>query len=218
TRRCIIWPCMIRLVGDEVYKGCSYGWVVILGHEGGKIYLLNPLTGAKIDLPPRSTFPDVKEYSGLSYHRSNPATDSDYVAVANYGEYNGLAYCKRGEDKWTSLIEDGTYHDFIFYKGKLYIICCSTTVTTINIFSYDPQVEDIIPPCPDRKAKLGEKYLVESSSGLLMVQRLRLVSSNPDEKSEILSSYRTTTFNVFRLDEGCLRWERISDIGDDEHG
>jgi len=45
--------------GEKVFKGSAYGWVVI-AEKSSSIYLVNPLTKARIKLPPRSKFPDKK--------------------------------------------------------------------------------------------------------------------------------------------------------------
>ncbi|KAM7523744.1 hypothetical protein LguiA_013646 [Lonicera macranthoides] len=50
----------------KLFRGSSHGWVVTIEDITSKslvgMYLINPLTRAQVQLPPRSTFPDVKDY------------------------------------------------------------------------------------------------------------------------------------------------------------
>ncbi|XP_042983307.1 uncharacterized protein LOC122312709 [Carya illinoinensis] len=49
--------------GDQIaFKGSDHGWVVIHDNKDA-INALNPLTGARVWLPPRSKFPDIREYN-----------------------------------------------------------------------------------------------------------------------------------------------------------
>ena len=48
-------------IGEKVFKGSAYGWVVV-ANKNDTIYLVNPLTRAKVKLPPYSKFPDVRKY------------------------------------------------------------------------------------------------------------------------------------------------------------
>lgn len=60
------------------FKGSSYGWVVMIGDTitgtGPSMHLINPLTRARIQLPPRSKFPDV-----IDYHSDKIGTESEYT-------------------------------------------------------------------------------------------------------------------------------------------
>uniref|UniRef100_A0A2N9F2Y1 KIB1-4 beta-propeller domain-containing protein n=1 Tax=Fagus sylvatica TaxID=28930 RepID=A0A2N9F2Y1_FAGSY len=198
-------------IGEKVFKGSAYGWVVV-ANKNDTIYLVNPLTRARVKLPPRSKFPDVRKYRadkheseyllwsltalstpGDSYLMdtthvrnylltkivlsSSPSNGSDFVAVAIYGEIGSLAYCKRGDKKW-SIISDKRppYKDVIFYEGQLYA-------------------------------------LKGSSSGLMMVQRW-FESSYIYEPSKIFV-HKTTTFKIFKLDISGRNWYRVKSLGDD---
>ncbi|KAM7529283.1 hypothetical protein LguiB_032693 [Lonicera macranthoides] len=49
---------------EKLFKGSSYGWVVTIDDvpTSCNMYLINPLTRSRIQLPPRSAFPDVVDY------------------------------------------------------------------------------------------------------------------------------------------------------------
>ncbi|KAF5472116.1 hypothetical protein F2P56_008856 [Juglans regia] len=45
-----------------LFKGSTQGGWVVVAETGDKIYVVNPLTRARFQLPPRSKFPDVRKY------------------------------------------------------------------------------------------------------------------------------------------------------------
>ncbi|KAM7529666.1 hypothetical protein LguiB_033076 [Lonicera macranthoides] len=184
----------------KMFKGSSHGWLVTLNYASSSsvMHLINPLTRAKIQLPPRSKFNDVidycvdrvrKEYdtldvdgsgsrycSSIQVHKSwtdkvilsSSPSSKGWVAVAIYGECPRLAYCKCNDKQWTGLKGKG-YADVIFHKGKLHAI---TSLGELMVF------EDIGPNSkPQKVAKpphdvYDSIYLVESSDGcLIMVER-----------------------------------------------
>ncbi|GMY18602.1 F-box protein SKIP23-like [Fagus crenata] len=235
-------------IGEKVFKGSAYGWVVV-ANKNDTIYLVNPLTRARVKLPPRSKFPDVRKYRadkheseyllwsltalstpGDSYLMdtthvrnylltkivlsSSPSNGSDFVAVAIYGEIGSLAYCKRGDKKW-SIISDKRppYKDVIFYEGQLYALKCSGQLMVCDIGSNYPKpiVTEVVPQ--PSTYPLGELYLVGSSSGLMMVQRC-IESSYIYEPSKIFV-HKTTTFKIFKLDISGRNWYRVKSLGDD---
>ncbi|KAM7523867.1 hypothetical protein LguiA_013769 [Lonicera macranthoides] len=59
----------------KIFKGSSHGWVISV-EEGINMYIINPLNGTQIKLPPRTKFPDVKNYRanklGNEYGLMNP--------------------------------------------------------------------------------------------------------------------------------------------------
>ncbi|KAM7529275.1 hypothetical protein LguiB_032685 [Lonicera macranthoides] len=120
----------------KLFKGSSHGWLVtiedVTSSSPADLYLINPLTKARIQLPPRSTFPDVKDYHpdkvGEEYvlfckddnevyvtnpdhlihltHKvvfSSTPSREDCIVVAIYGQSRRLAFCKCNDEKWTQL-------------------------------------------------------------------------------------------------------------------
>jgi hypothetical protein len=123
----------------KLFKGSSYGWLATISVNQDEnipsspdICLLNPLTGAQIQLPPRSTFPDVIHYisdrideeyrvpfkcpEGFADYNSNhvhlsltfrivtsSSCAENCVVVAIYGEQFRLAWCMPGHKQWTPL-------------------------------------------------------------------------------------------------------------------
>lgn len=121
----------------KFFNSSFYGWVVATDNSPGEtspyIFLINPLTKDHIQLPPRYTFPDVKEYNvdnvGNEYTvqytsrcysvpskfalnnlvgkvvLSSSPSGENCVVVAIYGALRSLAWCKCNDDIWTSLYE-----------------------------------------------------------------------------------------------------------------
>ncbi|KAM7528708.1 hypothetical protein LguiB_032118 [Lonicera macranthoides] len=134
-----------------MFKGSSQGWVATTEdtNAGTAIYLLNILSRARIKLPPRNNFPDVKNYypdkvdneyglvelNGRSIYYIDATHVNTYfiskivlsstplksycVVVAIYGVQTSLAYCDPKDKKWTSLCNSNAFADVIVHKGKL---------------------------------------------------------------------------------------------------
>ncbi|GMJ15136.1 SKP1/ASK-Interacting protein 23, F-box/DUF295 Ancestral 11 [Hibiscus trionum] len=231
-----------------LFRGSSHGWVVNID-KNNSICAINPLTGAQVNLPPRTKFPDVVNYradkpgseygirgyddiSGFYFFTeskdlvrnafiekvilsSSPHSDEDFVAVAIYGNYAGLAYCKRGDKKW-SFLDLGYWCDVIFHQQQLYAVDCEGSVVVFDIHGSLPKKTPLV-------SKLSQDldsrfYLVESSGGLIMVHRTvdilsRIGISELDSRS--ICTYKTCGFRVFKPDTSRGEWYEIHSIGDD---
>ncbi|GMI67202.1 SKP1/ASK-Interacting protein 23, F-box/DUF295 Ancestral 11 [Hibiscus trionum] len=231
---------------DMLFRGSSHGWVVNLDINNS-ICLINPLTGDQVDLPPRTTFPDVANYrpnrpgkefrmiragKGPRFYTlskdhircyftqkvilsSSPESDEGFVAVAIYGESSGLAFCKRGDDKW-SFLDHGIRDDIIFHEQQLYAVAVDGSVMVYDIHSSPRKKMEFVPKLRDPIT--SRLYLVHSSVGLIMVHRdiriqsniiISILDSNPIEM------YKTYGFEIFKLDATCGEWYEIQSIGDD---
>ncbi|KAG6650931.1 hypothetical protein CIPAW_06G077200 [Carya illinoinensis] len=244
--------------GDQIlFKGSDHGWVVIHDNKD-VIYALNPLTGARVWLPPRSKFPDIREYDahnqdneyqiwegilagynfteyyslGASHVRngllqkvvfsSSPAC-SDFVAVAIFGEFAKLAYCKWGDDKWSFLDEDVfLMEDLLFHGGQLYGVQHQGRLVVLdNIMNVGsnscpkPKFKEIVPK-PTRML-LDKLYLYWSSSGLIMVRRDIEYDGvdGYDEYGDQIITIETVGFEIFKLDTIAQTWCEVKSIGDD---
>ena len=232
--------------GEKVFKGSAYGWVVI-AEKSSSIYLVNPLTKARIKLPPRSKFPDVRKYHANKHGKeyllwslslisvpgeyysvdstgvrndllqkvvlSSSPTCSNFVAVAIYGELGSLAYYKRGDKKWSVLHDKAPpYKDAIFHDGQLYALKGNGQLMVCDIGSYPKPIVTEVAPEPSR-TPFGDLHLVESSSGIMMVQQCfkRGYIYEPSE----LYIRKTTSFNIFRLDTNRRNWYQVQSLGDD---
>ena len=225
-----------------LFRGSSHGWVVNI-ENNTSICLINPLTGAQVQLPPRSKFPDVRNYRndkpGNEYGireedrdlfytiseahvrtyftekvvlSSSPQSE-DFVAVAIYGEYGRLAYCKLGDRKWTFLDGVHCYYDMLFHRGQLYAMTADGTIMVCDIHNPFPKMIKLVspPPGPSLTWKIN---LVESSVGLLIVQR-RVKSLGEIDASTETFMYKTLWFKIYKLDTSSREWYQVKDIGED---
>lgn len=145
---------------------------------------------------------------------SSSPTSMDFVAVALYGEYGHLAYCKRGDKKW-SLIDNKfpTCDDIIFHEGQLYALKCNGQLMVCDIDScLKPIVTEVAPAYT--RIPGGDKFLVGSSSGLMMIRRCIHVDRCSISNEEIYSS-KTLSFMIFKLDTSGRNWYQVQSLGDD---
>jgi hypothetical protein len=92
-----------NLLRGKIFKGSGFGWVVTLEDVYDKknsngIYLVNPLTSARIELPSRDKFPDIMKYNPYQ-------VDKEYsVFKLDEGEekYLGLYSFKKMTDDLTN--------------------------------------------------------------------------------------------------------------------
>ncbi|KAM7524118.1 hypothetical protein LguiA_014020 [Lonicera macranthoides] len=112
------------------------------------IFLVNPLTGVQIRLPPRCTFPDVREYladrvgqeytlivsdyydpigSNFVHHNlmdkivlSSSPVREDCVVVAIYGQLGTLAWCKCNDKNWTPIGDTDFSLPFVAFEDVIF--------------------------------------------------------------------------------------------------
>lgn len=163
--------CKMRLpeISREYYcVGCFYGWLLI-AHIRFRdlLFLLNPFTGASIDLP-------IWDVTKSIYRAtlSLPSTESNcFVAILSC--LSTISFCKLGDQEWTKL-DCNLYgpKEALLSKGKLYVLCdqihlCETDSSThpkldIMKLRHHSFSDGMIPAC-----------LVESGDEILLVLKGR---------------------------------------------
>ena len=136
---------------NTIFRGSYYEWLIIISIDG-TLRMLNPFTGACVDLPSFSTFPNIIDYQSDSFETctitrpdghsfsdskihmqkhqikklilsSQPEHDQDFMALAIYGERCQLCYYRLGDNGWTSFQDFGkTLSDATFHEGKIYVV------------------------------------------------------------------------------------------------
>ncbi|KAJ4849147.1 hypothetical protein Tsubulata_050006 [Turnera subulata] len=144
---------------------------------------------------------------------STPAAH-DFVALAIYGEGDRLAFCKCGDDKWTSLQTSSIgFSDIIFYEGKFYAICPSHLVVC-DLESL-PNFEAHHVKAPQQQCSGIMWYLVGSPTyGLLTVSRRYAYFKVATIDNETSIGYRTTAFKVYKFKKRQRRapkWTKITE-------
>ncbi|KAM7510893.1 hypothetical protein LguiB_009768 [Lonicera macranthoides] len=233
----------------KLFKGSSHGWVVtiedITSSHPADMYLINPLTRARIQLPPRSAFPDVKDYHpnkvGEEYTlfceddvdffvtdlehltllldkvvlSSNPSSE-DCVVVAIYGESGRLAFCKCNDDKWTRLDLPAPYASYLFEDIKFY----QQKLYAVRSCGELVVIEDIGPnPKVTRIVAPNPSYPLCAPVYLVESSDgdlIMLVRSIRVQHGEnCFSIVQTVDFGIYKLDLSSSSWREVESIGED---
>ncbi|KAL4298225.1 hypothetical protein GQ457_12G030540 [Hibiscus cannabinus] len=225
---------------DKRHCGSSHGWLVILD-ESPSILLLNPLSRAKLHLPPLSSFPNVhsfnysrigKEYSLISpsgdpYTRNlrqmrdsfikkivlsdNPSKELRFVAVAILNQTGELAYCRNGEDSWRFIPGAQSYSEDVIYCKGLFYAVDKQGGIVICDVNHDSPRVSFVRMWTQVGGDL--QYLINSGDELLLVTRhLDLEFSFEADQSYLV--YRTKRFDVARLVWSEPHWERVKSLHD----
>ncbi|XP_042519468.1 putative F-box protein At5g55150 [Macadamia integrifolia] len=201
--------------------GSTWGWLVMVT-KLGRHFLLNPLSGDLIELPPKATLPAHRQGVIYKLHKFgsfynyirkamllSPPIADDFVVIVIYCGKR-LAFCRGGDETWTAIGYMET-EDIIFYHGKLYAINRGFNLITVEL-GPRPKVTScsIAPPSTEASnffilSKISV-YLVECLGELLMVIRYRkFVDSNMS---------KTSMFNIFKLNTEGKCWTKVKDLGD----
>lgn len=221
-----------ELAQGKLFKGSCHGWVVTLG-DSPSLCLTNPLTRAQLKLPPRSRFPDVikyrsdkldQEYALRQTYNHNAfytfegrhvrnclttkivvSENDDYLAVAIYGEFQRLAYCRKGYKKWVHLAgHRRPYEDVYFFGGLLYALNSGGELLLWEVGA-----------CPKEPKTInlghqffgGKAYLVEYAGVLLMIERHKRICRTT-------SLWKTYSFKIFKLDDVASRAPSLIEVTD----
>ncbi|XP_059627423.1 putative F-box protein At3g25750 [Cornus florida] len=200
----------LRVPYKKRLSGSSYGWLFTVEESLG-VTLMNPFSGAIIELPPIMNLLEVEPHPNHIDVRplevefevikailsADPASSpNDYIVAAIYGDCCNLAFIRARDKAWTYIDKKRfkPLYDVIYYKGQIFAVDNKYSVIMIDLNkrvgeSKAPQVEVI----ELRTNVYGDPtYLVESSSGdLLFVQRSYEFRDD--------SQYATLGFEVFKL-------------------
>ena len=134
------------------------------------------------DLEPKDIIGMFLKKVVLSRSPWNPTTqecDCDCVIMVIYGEYQQLAFTRPGNKAWMDIKSSRRkrYADIAFYKGKFYAVDYDGALVVCRIDdNKKPRAKAIAPPLEGITMSFKwnvQKYIVESSGGLLLVTRYR---------------------------------------------
>ncbi|XP_065847493.1 F-box protein SKIP23-like [Euphorbia lathyris] len=209
--------------------GSSHGWLIMV-EDTPSIFLLNPLTRAKIELPSLSTFPtfptDLVYLNSRNLNENcimreklhirdtfivkavlsaDPSTANVFIAAVIYGFNENLAYCRSNDSEWKIIDPHRRYKDALFREGKLYTV---DQIGRISVF--DEESNSMIhiadPPPVSPKIRLRQWYLASCNEEkeVLVIARYRKIV--PDYE------YKTERFEVYKLEESG--WRYMESLGD----
>ncbi|KAK7252599.1 hypothetical protein RIF29_36663 [Crotalaria pallida] len=158
----------------------------------------------------------------------NKQQNDDFMAIAIYSEQDQLAFCKLGDNKWrefsipTKIGVTGGLQDAIFHQGKIYGVDCDARLYEFDVKTSTGSVTDVPPPKDDpyiRCVDSNTKFLVCSIEGdLLMAVRYWTYTKRSDADADADADdddfYKTSKFNIYKLNKKRKKWRRIYSLGD----
>ncbi|XP_048334088.1 putative F-box protein At4g22660 isoform X2 [Ziziphus jujuba] len=152
--------------------GSSHGWLVILDKET-KPHLLNPFSGAKVQLPFINT---LLPYQELHLGKS-------FCIVVIYGlSSQRLAFCMPGDSTWTRFGgDDHEYLDIICHNGMLYSLSSKGLIEIWDFHGPSPkkvfvfELSTTVCQFLEAQTRFLDKiaFLIESKGDLLFVLMLQ---------------------------------------------
>lgn len=202
----------LNLPGIKRYYDCLgsffHSWLVMINDYSLEIFLFNPSTEARINLPPwKGAKHDIKRIM-LS---SVPTDPNSTVTILDQSR-PGFKFCRVGDDRWS--VHSCELEDFTVFKGKLYLLRSKRhqfmwEFATINTTTIPLKFEYLKEPHhPDSDKMFSRFYLVESGGQLLLVKRYNMSCG-----TSYLDSLPPDIFVVFRLDLSNLSWVKMEHIG-----
>ncbi|WVZ72587.1 hypothetical protein U9M48_021020 [Paspalum notatum var. saurae] len=164
--------------------GSSNGWLIYFSQTYGTMQLVNPISGAQIQLPPigRRTFSKAKLLE---------MNEKNFIVAVLYGDEKGYKVTRKGSNNWSSVESKHILDDIIKHRGKLYT--CDI-YGTVEVWAEPPRTW----PEEEITHQWRFRCLVETSAGdLIRVKRLSM-----------------NKFGVWTLDKGTFSWIETSSIGD----
>ncbi|CAK7346101.1 unnamed protein product [Dovyalis caffra] len=213
--------------------GSSHGWLIMVENSPA-IFLLNPLTRARIELPSLSsvsTFPTEVVFENsrnlnVNYVRreklyvrdtfvikatisADPSLTASFVVAIIYGFNENLAFCRSGDVDWTLIDETSQparYKDIMFCAGKFYVVDQMGRISVCTMADMPTMIH--LPHPPQISPRMGYKqwYLASLNEELLLVARYRKVI--PDYE------YKTDRFDVYGLDADGTNWLKLENLSD----
>lgn len=223
--------------------GASHGWLILID-ESPSIFLINPITRAKVNLPALSTFPNVLNFDFYSVGREytlrspgadvyncnlrkmrdsfikkviishNPYNDSNFTAFAILNWYGDLAYCEKGENSWKFIDEARSYCEDVIYFNDSFYAV--NKFGSIAICDVKDADFPKVSLIKMLQPIVGDmQYLVDAMGELLLITRYLELETDPDRlEHQFDNVYKTVKFCVWRLDLSGPKWERIMSLGD----
>ncbi|CAI9117004.1 OLC1v1018311C1 [Oldenlandia corymbosa var. corymbosa] len=216
-------------------RGSSHGWLVIL-EDSPSVFVFNPLTGTKLNLPPLSSFPHVSRFDYAQIGREyllllddnlsvtfnlkqmrefvkkivlsdSPSRDPDFTAVSILYGTGELVFCKAGQTQWTVIPGIRNFsEDVIFLNGLVYALNKNGSIAICDVDGDSPGVLRLVDATGANEGG-DTHYLVAARGELLLVTRYFDLGNEYD-------TFETRKFRVCRLDSGGNKWERVMDLGD----
>ncbi|KAF8376665.1 hypothetical protein HHK36_031667 [Tetracentron sinense] len=201
----------IRSIPEMRRKFCwasCYGWLVMCDLNMTDLFLWNPVSLEKIQLPPLLSLKSIQYNCTLSSPPSDPN-----CRVFFFGEFDPLVfYCRPGDDKWTEekcvVGENDSICVAISCNDKLYgstyprsrLVEISTVGDCLSTRVLEVEEPDFIPERPHLS-----RHMLESCGELFLVRIFYLLTSDV---------YEVGSIQVFRMDFSRMVWVKVDNLED----
>ncbi|KAF3456686.1 hypothetical protein FNV43_RR01340 [Rhamnella rubrinervis] len=201
--------------------GSSDGWLLLF-QETGETHLVNPFSGAEIQLPWMSTLVKYEnmmshdDVGGKAVFSSDPCRSNNFSVAFMYSDHkwpHRLAFCDCGDESWRlTSMKHQCYADVICYKDNVYAISPTRAVVDIwDILSQFPKkVVDYVTPRVSRSLLDQWGWLPLRNHVQIICQMTTLVKSMGEilvvDRIMVANNFWSTIgFSVSKLDCGGER-------------
>ncbi|KAJ8616402.1 hypothetical protein MRB53_035774 [Persea americana] len=201
---------LYRLKSPETFNeiqclGSSHGWFLVIQNT---IFLLNPFTGSRINLPPWDSAESIYHFK-----LSSAPTDPNCIVTMLEESEPSFIFCRIGDDEWTKveISPEEPPSDILVFRGKFYLLFSQlhATLPTTTTRTKHLREEILMIPFPHESFSGSMSmisYLVESDGNLLLVVKGYRMSSFQYGRT-------ADSFAVFKLDLSTFSWVKMRKIG-----
>ncbi|XP_042401392.1 probable F-box protein At4g22060 [Zingiber officinale] len=143
-------------ISDRLFIGSAHGWIITIDARL-RVLLLNPITGAQIDLPrllPSEDTHPIRDTAGrlIGFRMSKTVSEEHHlkailsadpslgdgytVALIQYF-YRRIFFTRSGDEKWFQLRKSIVVENMVFHKGKLYM----STLSEVYVCDLDEEAQ-----------------------------------------------------------------------------
>ncbi|PIA42617.1 hypothetical protein AQUCO_02000212v1 [Aquilegia coerulea] len=211
--------------------GSPYGWLVTFGLDQ-QFHLLNPFSGIRLPLPPRSKFKDTcftDKYPShnrrccvrkaiVSNHDTKGFGGINYVVYLIIGGCRELVFARPGDTTWTVVKNSLHGRDIINFNGQIYTVQSGENIMMLcdhnNVSGSHPTLTHFA-KLPDGVEGTEQFYLVELGGELHLVVRTLERTQTKLPPKELHHYFETVCLEVFKLDLSTRKWdEQLQTLGD----
>ncbi|XP_021758222.1 putative F-box protein At5g60060 isoform X1 [Chenopodium quinoa] len=198
--------------------GSSHGWILTHGIDDN-MYLFNPLTKDRLDLPCRRTIPFLRDNSGefLGAYFINRAvvlkvSGDTLVVVLIYDAYLRAAIAKPGDTQWTPIISEKR----AIYRRVMDVLYRRDNLGTDGLVFVNECGNIALVNLDD----VQNKKPLALSWYRCYVPYIRFVFQNTDSElnfsdhTTYIVNYKTVGFKVYKFHFDDKSWEELKDLQD----
>ncbi|KAJ3687846.1 hypothetical protein LUZ61_017010 [Rhynchospora tenuis] len=209
---------------DMTCCGSCGGWLLLVATGDKEIFLLNPLSQVRVDLPPFTAWAkhlgddwdaprwDVSlkfcfaSYCDSKMILSTDLTDPECLIILFNLNWQTIFFCRVGDPCWTSvnIPEENRLEDVTYYNGRLYLNYDPFYVGSMTIIDLTKPEDRIVYHFePELKTEDVRIYFLEGKSGVYIVAVFF--------RDEDHTCYRMKKIELFQFDEQSLKLQQITD-------